>query len=91
MIKPCTFNFRAQLHPDTGKLRKLPWDALTEPGQTVKVIYEDPCLEKNVHTSSYYWNSKMFPRLKVKRKIRATTFAIYEVVQPDVDSSQEMA
>jgi hypothetical protein len=75
-IEPCTFNFKASLS------RSLPWDAVTQAGQTVKVIL-DGKKHRNVMNSVSHWNRKMDGKLRLILKVRAQTFMIYEAIIPE--------
>jgi len=75
-IEPCTFNFKASLS------RPLPWDAVTQAGQTVKVTL-DGKKHRSVMNSVSRWNRKMDGRLKLILKVRAQTFLIYEAILPE--------
>jgi len=79
MIQPCTFNFIAR------SKSRYQWDALSDIGQTVKIIL-DGVPHARVVASVYRWNKKVHPKFKLKLKVKAQTFMIYELVQVAIDN-----
>lgn len=76
MVERTTFTFVAK------PKRKLPWDAVSEPGQTVKVILEGQ-KRGAVLNSAYRWNMKMRDKLELRCKLKAQSFVILEAFRPD--------
>lgn len=76
MIEKTTFTFRAE------KGKKLPWDAVTKYGQTVKVIYGPGIDRRKVMTAAWRWSKKTDVR-RLKPIVDAQSFIIFECCPHD--------
>lgn len=73
MIQKTTFTFRAE----PGY--RIPWDAMTQYGQTAKVILSPRRSFERVQASAWSWGRKD-PSRGLKLILRAQTFVIFELV-----------
>lgn len=81
-LEKTTFTFRAELG------RSLPWDALTQIGQTVKVIFTPQKGFSSVRNSAWHWTRRCGDR-RLKLILRAQTFAIFELCHPETDEEKK--
>jgi len=58
--------------------QRMQWDAVSQYGQTIKVILGEGQTAARVINSSKLWNKKMSPRIRLKLVLRAQTFLLFE-------------